>query len=241
MGLITERGGAADGYEAVTVPPASGEAADRGGVMLRRRSALPTRRSVLYLHGQRDTFVPEDLVGWYTERGFHCYVADLRPEDGQGKPARRRERRLRAAFARLDAACRCLREAEGIDMIIVTAHASDAATAALWCDARRDAGRVDALILSDPAFGRRLQRGLDIACPVLVLSSAGGEVRRRPGRKRRHDDATIKLGPHETWLRLENGLDGQASGPDDDRRQFFDELGRWLGAYMYGQVRDQLL
>jgi hypothetical protein len=44
-----------------------------------------------------------------------------------------------------------------------------------------------------------------------------------------------------TWLRLEEGLDGPERGPGDDRRRFFDELGRWLGAYMYGQVRDQLL
>lgn len=27
----------------------------------------------------------------------------------------------------------------------------------------------------------------------------------------------------------------------DARRRLFDEMGRWLGAYMYGQVRDQLL
>ncbi len=34
---------------------------------------------------------------------------------------------------------------------------------------------------------------------------------------------------------------GQAPGEAADRRQFFDEMGRWLGAYMYGGVRDQLL
>ena len=41
-----------------------------------------------------------------------------------------------------------------------------------------------------------------------------------------------------TWLRLPAGsaLGSQAGG-----QQFFDELGRWLGAYMYGHVRDQLL
>lgn len=263
MGLITERFSAADGYEAVTVPPASGEAAGSGAAMLRRRSALPTRRSVLYLHGQRDTFVPEDLVSWYTERGFHFYVEDLRPEDTQGKRVRRRERQVRAEFARLDAACRCLREDEGIDMIIVAADSSDAAAAAEWCDARRDARCADALILSRPAFGRRLQRGLDIACPVLVLTPAGEDKSRRLGLRRGKDGGAIKLGPHVTWLRLQSGVEGQAHGSSDgpsqgtgpaqgssaghalggdaDRRQFFDEMGRWLGAYMYGDVRDQLL
>ena len=108
MGLTTERGSAADGFEAVPVPLASGEATENGGAMLRRRSALPSRRSVLYLHCRPDTFVPEDLVGWYTERGFDFYVADLRPQEGQ-----RPDRSSAGRLARLDAASRCLREAEG--------------------------------------------------------------------------------------------------------------------------------
>lgn len=248
MGLTTERGGAADGFEAVPVPLTSGEAAENSGAMLRRRSALPSRRSVLYLHCRPGSFVPEDLVSWYTERGFHFYVADLRPQDGQ-RPDRSRAGR----FARLDAACRCLREAEGHDMIILTADSADAAVAAQWCDARREAGGPDALILSSPVFGRRLRRGLDIGCPVLLIGAAGDQAggRRRPRRSK--DPGAIKLGPHVTWLRLDAGPDGHAGAadrPDDraqapggnaDRRQFFDEMGRWLGAYMYGGVRDQLL
>src|ERR1700733_8343043 len=112
-----------------------------GGVMLRRRSALPTRRSVLYLHCERDPFVPEDLVSWYTERGFHFYVVDLRPEEALDKPARHRARPGQGErLARIDAACRHLRDTEGIDMIVLSAHGAGALTAALWCDARRDAG-----------------------------------------------------------------------------------------------------
>ncbi|HTS99970.1 MAG TPA: hypothetical protein VMI33_25495 [Streptosporangiaceae bacterium] len=217
-------------------------AAPDGGVMLRRRSALPTRRCVLYLQCQRDPFVPEDLVTWYTERGFHFYVADLRPpEAADGGPGRRPRREPGGCPARLDAACRHLREAEGIDMIIVSAHGAGALTAVRWCDARRDGGTADALILSRPAFGRRLRHGLAIACPVLVLSPAGGPAGgRRPRRRPRRDRSAIRLGPHVTWLRLDDGLDG-APDAAADRRRLFDEVGRWLGAYMYGSVRDQLL
>ena len=132
-------------------------------------------------------------------------------------------------------------------MIIVGAHSADALTAALWCDARRDKGPADALILSSPAF-RRMRRDLDIACPVLVMSPAGGPgtkggpAGRLTGRRRRRTDAApVRLGLHVTWLRPEDGLDEPADGASADRRRFFDELGRWLGAYMYGQVRDQLL
>ena len=260
VGIITERDSAAGGYESVPVSPVPDQAAlhkaplhkaaESAGAILRRRSALPTRRSVLYLHCDRDTFVPEDLVCWYTERGFHFYVADLRLQDRLDRPGRQRGQGpgRSACFAGLDAACRHLRDTEGIDMIIVSAHGADALTAALWCDARRDAGLADALILSSPVFGRRLRRGLDIACPVLMLSPAGdpeaqgGPTGRLADRlRRRNDAAAVRLGPHVTWLRLEEGLEGNVPAASADRRQFFDELGRWLGAYMYGKVRDQLL
>ena len=244
MGLTTERDGTAGGYEAVPVPPATDAAAESGPAVLRRRSALPTRRSVLYLHCAKNTFVPEDLVSWYTERGFHFYVADLRPQEGLDRPARRRRRKgpsQSERFAGLDSACRHLREAEGSEMILVSAHSAGALTAAQWCDARRDDGLADALILSSPAFRRQLRKGLNIACPVLVMCSAeDGKARRGPRLRRRSDEATVRLGPHVTWLRLEDGLDG-SEGDAGDRRNFFDEMGRWLGAYMYGQVRDQLL
>ncbi|HEX3924940.1 MAG TPA: hypothetical protein VHY31_21835 [Streptosporangiaceae bacterium] len=253
--------------------------------MLRRRSVLPTRRAVLYVQGQPDTFVPEDLVTWYTERGFHFYVVDLRPPDGPDnpdKPGRRRKSRGGGeALGRLDSAGRHLRDAEGIDMVMVTAHGADALTAAQWCAQRPRAGRADALILSSPEFGRKLRCGLDIECPVLVLSS-GREPEGRPGRLapwgRRTPGTAVRLGAHVTWLRIDDALDsagaataaepavkadvtadsgaaadnsadgpagepgaGPAGDAAGDRRRFFDELGRWLGAYMYGSVRDQLL
>jgi hypothetical protein len=265
MGLYTGRDSATGGQEAVLAadpgppgppgPPApdwaaSDTAGESGGVVLWRRSALPSRRCVLYLHCDRDTSVPEDLVVWYTERGFHFYVVDLGPQDRPGRAGRQRGQGPGRddCFASLDAACHHLRDAEGIDMIILSAHSADALTAALWCDARRAAGLADALILFSPAFGR-LRRDLDVACPVLVMSPAGdpeaggGPAGRLVTRlRRRSDAATVGLGTHMTWLRLEDGLESRGHcEADDGRRRFFDELGRWLGAYMYGQVRDQLL
>ena len=50
----------------------------------------------------------------------------------------------------------------------------------------------------------------------------------------------MHLGGHVTWLHL--AADGApGSSPGTGERDYFDELGRWLGAYMYGQRRDQLL
>jgi hypothetical protein len=37
------------------------------------------------------------------------------------------------------------------------------------------------------------------------------------------------------------GVTAEGTATADVRRRFFDEMGRWFGAYMYGRVRDQLL
>ena len=171
---------------------------------------------------------------------------------------------MRAGFAALDAACRHLRQADGIDAIILSAQGDAASAAALWCHARRAVRPVDALILSNPDFGKGMRGRLDIACPVLVISAAGPEGSRaaasRADRRERRGAGGLRLGQHVTWLHLDQdprpavgheaprpaaGQEGQtAKGAADvaaARKRLFDEMGRWLGAYMYGQVRDQLL
>jgi hypothetical protein len=250
MGLMIEESGAFDEYEAVALPPAPDVVSGSlGPAVFLRRSARPSRRAVLHLHDLAGSFAPSDLARWYNERGFHFYVTDLDRREPQEAGSRRRSTRAaRACFAALDSACRHLREADGIDAIILSAQDEAATAAALWCHARRAASPVDALILSNPDFGRGLNRALDIACPVLVISALGTEatVAAGGGRRDRRGKDTVRLGQHVTWLHLTDEPvstpDGPpAAGVTQARRRLFDEMGRWLGAYMYGQVRDQLL
>ncbi len=199
--------------------------------------------AVLHLHDLTGSFAPADLARWYNERGFHFYVTDLDTREPLDAVSRRKSQQsMRACFAALDAACGHLREADGIDAIILSAQDDAAPAAALWCHARRTVRPVDALILSNPDFGKGLRRRLDIACPVLVVAAsasqrghAGGG---RPLRKDLRGAETVRLGQHVTWLYLDHG---PASETAAGRKRLFDEMGRWLGAYMYGQVRDQLL
>jgi hypothetical protein len=211
--------------------PAAEAAAGPGSTALfRRRSVHASRRGVLHLQSARDTPAPADLASWFTERGFHFYVAALRWPRNPGRVGRRGGRALTAAFAELDARCEHLRTADGIDNLIVTAHGEGALAAAMWCTAPPAGGQPDALILYAPSFGRA-RRGLDIPCPVLVIGGTGASA----------PAATIHLGSHVTWLRPADGEARPDAREPEDRRRFFDEMGRWLGAYMYGQVRDQLL
>jgi hypothetical protein len=237
MSLSTDQGGRTDACEAFAPPGIAGLAGSLGPEVFLRRAARPSRRAVLHLHSRSGSFVPADLARWYNERGFHFYSADLAVNGKRTLSLswRRVIHRLQAQLDALDSACRYLREAGGIDGIILSAQGSAAGAVALWCAVRNKDRAVDALILDDPVFAWPWRDRLDIPCPVLVISSGAARAARGEGPPR--------LGRHVTWLQLSEpgGEPGAAASPADDQRRLFDEMGRWLGAYMYGQVRDQLL
>lgn len=282
MSLLTDHDSCAGGYETVPLPlaPWTGPGTDSANAsVLRRRSARPSKRAVIYVHCLGDSFVSSELAAWYVDRGFHFYVADLRGIGGSGQPGGAQPDgnvagELGECFACLDAAVAHLHEADAIDSVVVCAHGTGAVIAALWSHARRGSQPVDALVLSSPEFTsatrrqarqpaqdtgqrrswpllagaqRRLRRGLDIACPVLVMCPAEGwDAPGGPGgllgfRLLFGGRATMRLGAHVTWMKLEGGQPGEGLPAPEHRKRYFDELGRWLGAYLSGQIRDQLL
>src|SRR5215472_14843464 len=169
MGLAVDQGGPPEEYEAVALPFAPGaDQATLNSAVFLRRSARPSRRAVLHLHDLTESFAPADLARWYNERGFHFYVTELQVPEPQEASRRRAAKLHQASFATLDAACSHMREADGIDAIILSADEPAAAAAALWCDARRANSPVEALILSASDLGASVRGSLDISCPVLV-------------------------------------------------------------------------
>ena len=50
-----------------------------------------------------------------------------------------------------------------------------------------------------------------------------------------------RLGRRVTCLRIEDAMHDLVLSARPVRKQVYDELGRWLGAYLSGQVRDRLL
>ena len=165
MGLIMEHDRPdwpdrpAEGYETVPllIPGAVGDADGNGVAVLRRRTARPSKRAVVYVHCLGDSFVPAELVSWYTSRGFHFYAADLRAVGSGGAAAaaagNRAAGELGRCFAYLDAAVTDLRASDAIETVVVSAHTAGAVVAALWCHARRGSRPVDALILASPELG----------------------------------------------------------------------------------------
>lgn len=232
------------GYEALAAPGRT-VAVDRETAMFRRRSLQPSRRAVLHVQAAGDPPVPADLAAWYTERAFHFYAAGLRLPSQAAVGGSPKSRHLAAAFADLDAARAQLRDAEGMATVIVTATGRGAIAAAQWQVARSSAA--DALILYAPVLPPGTRLSLDVGCPVLVLVESGQQApvpagRRWATRRQRRPAGPgrsgLTLGGHVTWLRLPAA---QGETERAGRQQYFYEIGRWLGAYMYGSTRDQLL
>jgi hypothetical protein len=236
--------------------PAAASATRPASPLIRLRSAQPSRRAVVHLQATGDPVVPADLAAWFTERSFHFYLFGLRLPAASARPWRWASRAAERAFAELDAVCTHVREADGVEHVIVSAQGRAAAVAARWCDRAGgvEAGRdvpspprhaaADALILYQPVWPAASRVRLDISCPVLVLS---GRASRSLGPLRRLGGVAVQLGGHVTCVQLTEyaglarpaGLAGVAGGPAS--RAFFAELGRWLGAYMYGQPTGQVL
>jgi hypothetical protein len=78
-------------------------------------------------------------------------------------------------------------------------------------------------------------------CPAIGWDAPGGAGGLLVPGALANGRVTMRLGEHVTWLRLTGGLPGQALPLGNGRRRAFDELGRWLSAYLSGQIRDQLL
>jgi len=102
-----------------------------------------------------------------------------------------------------------------------------------------------------PRVQRKVRRGLDISCPVLVMSPSavstapgaraglpGAAYRAGPGARA---GQPARLGPHVTSVRLPGPPPGLARPDRAARWRLYDELSRWLGAYISADVRDQLL
>jgi hypothetical protein len=230
---------AADGCEVAQrcLTTASGQT----GAVFRRGSAQPSRRAVLHVRGSGDAAAPRQLVSWYSERAFQFYVADVRLPAQRRWPAMPgwRSRSIRSALADLDAAHGYLRDAQGMHSVIVTACGGAALATALWTHTRQPSD-ADALILHAPALPRRGLR-LSIFCPVLVLTGHTGAAGVVPPARTRGGPDRPFLGSHVTWLQLRGNADPTFQAGRTDLTELFGELGRWLGAYMYGQPRDQLL
>lgn len=129
------------------------------------------KKAVLYVHGFADYFFQDHLAKWYNEQGFHFYAIDLRKYGRSLLPGQfpGQARNLAAYFEELDLALAIIKRNHPQAFVLLNGHSTGGLTAALYAQARKGKGLVDALFLNSPFLDFNAPKFLKILLlPVLA-------------------------------------------------------------------------
>jgi len=189
------------GWTAQTLPlrpDAQGEAV---ATLVHRVPAGPGtgRRAVLYVHGFVDYFFQAHVGAAFAAHGDDFYALDLR---GYGRSLRPWQEPnyvtdLAVYAEELDAAARLLRRDH--DELVVVGHSMGGLVTALWADARRGRGVVDALVLNSPWLDLR-GSWLEREVATRAIDVVGRVAPRLPvGRLGQHYGPALHSGTGGEW------------------------------------------
>ncbi|WP_164983964.1 alpha/beta hydrolase [Cellulomonas endophytica] len=110
----------------------------------------PARTAVLYVHGYTDYFFHDHVGAALAVRGYDLHALDLRDHGRSIRPGRPANvtHDLGVTAEEIDTAVRRLRRR--YDHLVLLGHSTGGLVLALWADARRGRGLVDALVLNSP-------------------------------------------------------------------------------------------
>ena len=132
-------------------PDDEGEAV---ATLVARKCSAPTDKAVLYVHGYVDYFFNPELAERYNAQGLNFYALDLRKYGRSLRPHQTPNfaRSVDEYFEELDAAVDRIRNRDGHTFVLLNGHSTGGLTGALYADARRDEGTIDAIFLNSPFF-----------------------------------------------------------------------------------------
>ena len=283
--------------------------------LVHRPAESPSGRAVLHVHGFADYFFQTEYAGWWVDRGYDFYALDLRKYGRSLQPHQSPNfvTDLREYYPDLDSAWHRIRERDGHQHVVLSAHSTGGLTTSLWADERRPElagavfnspwldmhGSTLGRILTTAALQRigqrtprrvvprkvtgfytrslhhehegewvfdlawkpvesfpvlagwllairrghaRLHAGLDLPCPVLVLSSDSSARPTEMGEDvHTHDIVldveqirrwSIALGRHVTYVAVPDARHDVTLSLPGPRKRVYDELERWAGAYL---------
>ena len=119
--------------------------------LVRRSASQETSRAVLYIHGYNDYFFQEEMARRFNDENFNFYAVDLRKYGRSLLPEHYsfEVRNLDEYFAEIDSAVQVIKN-EGNTEIVLVGHSTGGLITSLYCQSRKDALPVDALILNSP-------------------------------------------------------------------------------------------
>lgn len=168
-------------YERHTIELGSDDEGPVVATLVRRRAQTPTRRAVLHVHGFVDYFFQTHLADFFVERGWDFYALDLRKYGRSLLPHQTPNfaRSMTDYFPELDEAVRIIREQDGHDQLLVSAHSTGGLITSLWAHCRRERGMIDGLFLNSPFFDFNLPWLMRRPLMSMVLAVSGGKPYRK--------------------------------------------------------------
>ncbi|HZJ04536.1 MAG TPA: alpha/beta hydrolase [Nocardioidaceae bacterium] len=118
--------------------------------LVSRSANQPTTRAVLHLHGYADYFFQTMAADFWVSRGYDFYALDLRKYGRSIRPHQTPNfvTDLRLYFEEIDQAMLRVRERDGHDHVVMTAHSTGGLIAPLWADDR--APGLAGMVLNSP-------------------------------------------------------------------------------------------
>jgi alpha-beta hydrolase superfamily lysophospholipase len=153
---------------------------------------------VLYVHGYNDYFFQTHQADFWAERGYDFYALDLRKYGRSLLPHQTPNyiSRVTDYFTELDAAAKIIREEEGHDHLVVSAHSTGGLITSLWAHAHRDDSTIAGLFLNSPFFEFNL--------PALTRATAAPAIG-AIGRVRPMGKVTMSGGTYGRTLHTDHG------------------------------------
>ncbi len=168
MSLSSDRAPAVDvlgePYLAETLPLPDDDEGEVVATLVSRRAERPTGGAVLHVHGFADYFFQTPAADYWVGQGYDFYALDLRKYGRSLRPHQTPNfvLDLRDYYAELDEALRRIRDRDGHDQVIVSAHSTGGLIAPLWAHDRRV--RLAGVVLNSP--------WLDLRASVLLRTAA---------------------------------------------------------------------
>ena len=121
--------------------------------LIRKRSAKPTAKAILCIHGFNDYFYQRIIADEFLKQGYHFYALDLR-KYGRSilqnhKP--NNVRNLSEYYEDIDSALSII-EAEGCEQIVLYGHSTGGLIITLYAADRKGKERFDTLVCNSPFY-----------------------------------------------------------------------------------------
>lgn len=146
------------GFEQASIPGLRGFDGDVVATLVRRAGAAPAGDAVLYVHGFVDYFFQAHLAAFYEARGLRFFALDLRRHGRSLRPGQwpNYTPDIDEYLDDIDAAVALLRDALGVDRLLLNGHSTGGLVAALHAHRGARRAGVDALVLNSPFLDMNL-------------------------------------------------------------------------------------